>query len=115
MSFRGRLRLFFALIVIVPMVALGIVLFALTARSETGKADAGIAAGAHAALGIYREQVERARTPLLRLAADARLQRAVAAADRAAAERRLRELVGGAVVAAELHARAGERVAQTGS
>jgi diguanylate cyclase (GGDEF)-like protein len=115
MSFRGRLRLFFALIVIVPMIALGIVLFALTARSETGKADAGIAAGTHAALGIYREQVERARAPLHRLAADARLQRAVAAADRAAAERRLREVMGGAVVAAELRGRAGERVARAGS
>ena len=42
MSFRNRLRLFFGLIVIVPMVALGAVLFALTARSETGKADAGV-------------------------------------------------------------------------
>ena len=48
MSFRGRLRLFFALIVIVPMIALGIVLFALTARTETGKADAGIGTGARA-------------------------------------------------------------------
>ena len=40
-SFRGRLRLFFGLIVIVPMIALAVVLFTLTARSETGKADAG--------------------------------------------------------------------------
>jgi diguanylate cyclase (GGDEF)-like protein len=115
MSFRGRLRLFFALIVIVPMVALGIVLFALAARSETGKADAGIASGSRAAVGIYREQVERARAPLHRLAADARLQRAVATGDRAAAERRLREFAGGAVVAAELRGRAGELVAHAGS
>jgi hypothetical protein len=49
MNFRGRLRLFFALIVIVPMLALGIVLFALTGRTETGKADAGIAAGTRTA------------------------------------------------------------------
>jgi diguanylate cyclase (GGDEF)-like protein len=115
MSFRGRLRLFFALIVIVPMVALGIVLFALAARSETGKADAGIASGSRAAVGIYREQVERARAPLHRLAADARLQRAVATGDRAAAERRLREFAGGAVVAAGLRGRAGELVAHAGS
>ena len=55
MSFRSRLRLFFALIVIVPMIALGVVLFALTARSETGKADAGLAAGSRSATGVYRE------------------------------------------------------------
>jgi len=60
MSFRGRLRLFFALIVIVPMVALGIVLFTLTERTETGKADAGIATATRAAVGVYREDVVRA-------------------------------------------------------
>ena len=43
-NFRARLRLFFVLLVIVPMIALAVVLFTLTARSETGKADAGIAA-----------------------------------------------------------------------
>ena len=45
MDFRARLRLFFVLLVILPMIALAIVLFTLTARSETGKADAGIAGG----------------------------------------------------------------------
>ena len=115
MSFRGRLRLFFALIVIVPMVALGIVLFALTARSEIGKADAGIAAGSRAAMGIYREQVECARPPLRRLAGDRALQRAIASGERSAAERRLRELLGGAVVSAELRFKSGEGVASAGS
>src|SRR5215207_1096871 len=115
MSFRGRLRLFFALIVIVPMVALGIVLFALTARSEIGKADAGIAAGSRAAMGIYREQVERARPPLRRLAGDRALQRAIASGERSAAERRLGELLGGAVVSAELRFKSGEGVASAGS
>ena len=115
MSFRGRLRLFFGLIVIVPMVALGIVLFALTARSETGKADAGIAAGTHTALGIYRELAERARMELRRLAADGRLQRTLASGDWAAARRRLRGLVGGGLVAAELRSRDGRRLASAGS
>ena len=77
MSFRGRLRLFFALIVIVPTIALGVVLFALTARTETGKADAGINAGMRAAVGAYQEDVARAGSRL-RAAADARgLRRAV--------------------------------------
>src|SRR4051794_6877239 len=35
MSFRGRLRLFFALIVLVPVIAVGAALFALTGGSET--------------------------------------------------------------------------------
>jgi hypothetical protein len=116
MSFRGRLRLFFALIVIVPMIALGIVLFALTARSETGKADAGIAAGTRAAVGIYREEMERARPALRRIARDERLQRAIASGRAGAAERRLRELSVGAVVAAELSTpRASPALVRTGA
>jgi len=44
-SFRSRLLLFFMIIVIVPMVAVALVLFSITADSETGKADAQIAQG----------------------------------------------------------------------
>src|SRR5215210_3871426 len=115
MSFRSRLRLFFALIVIVPMIALGFVLFALAERSETGKADARIAAGVRAATGIYREQVERARPALHRLGNDRRLHRAIAARDYDAAGRRLRVQLG-AVVGAELRAPGGrEPLARAGS
>jgi diguanylate cyclase (GGDEF)-like protein len=112
LSFRNRLRLFFALIVIVPMVALGVVLFALTARSETGKADAGIVTGTRAAVGIYREQVGRARPALRRLARDGELNRAIASGSRADAARRLRELVAGPVRAAELWSPTGVRLAR---
>ena len=45
MSFRSRLLLFFMIIVIVPMIAVALVLFSITADSETGKADAAIAQG----------------------------------------------------------------------
>lgn len=114
MSFRGRLRLFFALIVIVPMIALGVVLFALTARSETGKADAGLAAGGRVAAGVYREQAERAQPALHRIAADRQLQRALASGRAGAAERRLGELTTGAVVAGELSVR-GDRPVHAGS
>ena len=41
-SFRGRLRLFFALIVIVPMVAVGVVLFQLLDASGGFKLDSGL-------------------------------------------------------------------------
>ena len=114
MSFRGRLRLFFALIVIVPMIALGVVLFALTARSETGKADAGLAAGSRSATGIYREDATRAQPSLHRIARDRALQRALRSGRADEAERRLRELTIGGVVATELSLR-GERPVRTGS
>jgi diguanylate cyclase (GGDEF)-like protein len=114
-SFRGRLRLFFALIVVVPMIALGVVLFALTGRTETGKADAGIAAGTRAAVGIYREEMERAGTAMSRLTRDPGLRRALAARRLEAAERRLRERTHGAVAGAELWSSRGRRLAVVGS
>ncbi|HEY7454691.1 MAG TPA: hypothetical protein VH683_09005, partial [Thermoleophilaceae bacterium] len=114
MSFRGRLRLFFAVIVIVPMVALGIVLFALTARSETGKADAGLASATRTAVGVYREQLDSAQQALDRVARDPRLQRDVARERIPAAAGRLRELVAGGVVAVELW-RGRDQIAASGS
>src|SRR5215216_6154090 len=93
MSFRGRLRMFFALIVIVPMIALGAVLFALTARTETGKADEGIDTAARTALVVHRQQVDAARPALRRVAADRRLQLAIMRGRIGAAKRRMRQLV----------------------
>jgi diguanylate cyclase (GGDEF)-like protein len=115
MSFRGRLRLFFALIVIVPMVALGILLFALTESTETGKADAGIGTAARTALAVHREQVQAARPALMEVAADPALRWAVARGRLPAAERRMRELVRGKVVGIELWSAPGRRLALAGS
>jgi len=115
MSFRGRLRLFFALIVVVPMVALGIVLFVLTARSETSKADAGVAAGARAVVGVYNERAERARPALRRIARDKQLRRDIDAGRNRAAARRLRALALGVVVEAELWSPRGDLLARAGS
>ena len=115
MSFRGRLRLFFALIVIVPMIALGVVLFVLTARTETGKADAGIGTAARTALAVHREQAERARPALRGVAGDPRLQRAVAAGRTDEAGRRMRALVRGGVVAIELWSPRGRLLSRAGS
>src|SRR3954449_12131863 len=55
MTFRARLRLFFVLIVIVPMLSVALVLFRLIDDSETGKANASIAARQTAAIRLYRE------------------------------------------------------------
>jgi len=70
MSFRGRLRVFFTIIVIVPMVAVAAVLYRLTADSETGKADAGIAAGLRTAFAVYDIASKGAEPGLRALAAD---------------------------------------------
>src|SRR3954452_3921130 len=68
MSFRGRLRVFFTIIVIVPMVAVAAVLYRLTADSETGKADAGMAAGMRGAFSLYDASAGRPEPGLRGLA-----------------------------------------------
>ena len=45
MSFRGRLLVFFTIIVVIPMIAVALVLFSLTEDSEHGKVDARLAGG----------------------------------------------------------------------
>jgi diguanylate cyclase (GGDEF)-like protein len=114
-SFRGRLRLFFALIVIVPMIALGVVLFALTERTETGKADAGIGTATRTALAVHGDHMDAARPALRRVAADPELQSAIMRGRIGAARRRMHELVRGEVVSIELWSKPGRRLARAGS
>src|SRR3954468_8822192 len=52
-SFRTRLRLFFVLIVIVPMIAVTLIVFHLIAASENGQADARVAGQQEAAISMY--------------------------------------------------------------
>ena len=52
MSFRGRLTLFFLLIVVMPMIAVAVLVTQVTAQSRNGKADARLAAGLETALSI---------------------------------------------------------------
>jgi diguanylate cyclase (GGDEF)-like protein len=115
-DFRARLRLFFVLLVIVPMIALAVVLFTLTARSETGKADAGISGGVRTAFGIYEERAAAAGPALREIASDPQLSSALASGTDISA--RLRDLIGGprGVVEIELRAATGGRViARAGS
>jgi diguanylate cyclase (GGDEF)-like protein len=60
MSFRNRLRLFFLMIVIAPMLVVAGVLYVLIFSSESGKADAGISAKADVAMAMYQDARERA-------------------------------------------------------
>jgi diguanylate cyclase (GGDEF)-like protein len=78
MSFRGRLFIFFTIIVIVPMAAVAVVLFKITSDSETGKSDARIAQGLTTALAVYQADVDRAQPTLTQVARDPRMSRALA-------------------------------------
>ena len=93
MSFRGRLLVFFTIIVVVPMMAVGLVLFSLTADSEHGKVDARLAGGLRTTLGFYAEAREGARESLRRIAEDDVLRAALRSGDKDATARRLRDLV----------------------
>ena len=92
MSFRGRLLLFFTIIVVVPMIAVALVLFSLTEDSEHGKVDARLASGMRTALAFYEEGREDARQALARVAADDELTQALRTGDEDALAARLREL-----------------------
>ena len=116
MNFRARLRLFFVLLVIVPMIALAVVLFTLTARSETGKADAGIAAGTRTAFSLYEERAAAAGPAVHEVAADPQLTAALASGT--GIRQRLEQLVGGPsdIVAIELRSsQQGPLIARAGS
>ncbi|MGN6871710.1 MAG: diguanylate cyclase [Solirubrobacteraceae bacterium] len=61
MSFRARLLTFFVLIVVVPMVAIGILMFRLISDSQQGKADARAGGLASAAASLYQSEAGLAR------------------------------------------------------
>ena len=92
MSFRGRLLVFFTIIVVIPMIAVALVLFSLTEDSEHGKVDARLASGLRTALSFYDEGREDARRSLARVAADDELAQALREGDTAAVRTRIREL-----------------------
>src|ERR1700704_1466127 len=78
MSFRGRLFIFFTIIVIVPMAAVAVVLFRVTSDSETGKSDSRIAQGLTTALAVYQADIDRAGGALAQVAHDPQMSRALA-------------------------------------
>lgn len=88
MSFRGRLTLFFVLIVIVPMVSVTVVIFSLIANNEEGKANAAVAARLEAAANLAEEARQEADRAAQRVAGDVVLADALRRGDDADAERR---------------------------
>ena len=115
MSFRGRLWLFFGLIVIVPMIALAVVLFSLTENSETGKADAGIAQGSRTAFAVHEAAARQTADEARAVAADPQLRQALADGRIADARARIGELVGGEVEAIEVRSPRGALLERAGS
>ena len=97
MSFRGRLTLFFLLIVVLPMVAVAVLVTHVTNESESGKADARLDAGLDAALATYRADAAEAEQAAKRFARDSAAASALRSGDPAqikAVARRLAAQVG---------------------
>jgi diguanylate cyclase (GGDEF)-like protein len=88
MSFRSRLSFFFVAIVIVPMVAVGVVVFRLISDNEAGKAGARVAAAANVGVGLYREALTHGRIAARDVVGDPALTGALQRHDAAAARRR---------------------------
>jgi len=93
MSFRGRLTLFFVLIVIVPMVSVTVVIFSLISNNEEGKANAAVAARLDTATNLAREAQREAERAGRIVGRDRVLSTALRRGDDAAAERRTEVLV----------------------
>jgi diguanylate cyclase (GGDEF)-like protein len=116
MSFRNRLRLFFAIIVLVPMAAVAVVLLRITADSERGKSDARVAASVQSALAVEGEARADARDLLPALMRDRALARALERGPSRSARARLGAFARRhpAVRALELRDPRGALVARTG-
>ena len=91
-SFRGRLRLFFAVIVVVPIIAIGVVLFRLIALDDTSRLDERLSAVRTAASNLYGESRNDARRVGERIARDEPLAQAIADEDEDAAQARVEQL-----------------------
>ena len=70
MSFRGRLTLFFVLMVVLPMIAVAVLLTQVTNEARRAKADARLGAGVDAALATYSDDHADAERAAKRFAND---------------------------------------------
>ena len=93
MSFRKTLTLFFVLIVIVPMVSVAFVVFGLISDSESGQADARVAAQQQVAINLFREARAEADAKLAEVGSDRVFGQSLQAGDLDRARRRARQLL----------------------
>ena len=91
-SFRGRLRLFFAVIVVIPMIAVVIVLFQLLDATDSSKLDASLSKAQNAATKLYEAKREDAMAAAGDVQTDVGLATAINDKDAAQVRRRLDQL-----------------------
>src|SRR3954470_22320418 len=91
-SFRNRLRLFFFVIVVIPMLAVALVLFRLVSTSDDAEVDARVSQAQKAAIGLYDGDRARSAAAAKAIAEDAGLQDAINAGQQARIDAKLREL-----------------------
>jgi diguanylate cyclase (GGDEF)-like protein len=115
MSFRNRLILFFFLIVVVPMVAVGVVLFDLISNNESGKADARLNANYRAAVHLSEQDRGDAARVAREIGGDSALAQALRAGDDAALEQRAKELLATKQAKRIVIARGNKAIADVGS
>ncbi len=77
MSFRGRLTLFFLLIVVLPMIVLAVLVTQIATDSTNGKADARLAEGLDSGLTVYRDEATSARDAGKKAAQDPQVTAAI--------------------------------------
>jgi diguanylate cyclase (GGDEF)-like protein len=88
-GFRNRLRLFFVVIVIVPMVAVAVVLFQLVSESRDSQTDARLSQAQRVASAVYEDTREEASRAADTIGRNQPLARAVEEGDDQAIQRRL--------------------------
>ena len=91
-SFRSRLRLFFVVIVILPMIAVAAVLWYLIARTEVSQTDARLYEARGVAEVVYERAEEDADRAIARIGRDQALANAIDDNDRAGVQDRLSAL-----------------------
>jgi diguanylate cyclase (GGDEF)-like protein len=80
-SFRNRLRLFFMVIVVVPMIAVALVLFQIVTRSEESQTDAQLSEAQRVATNLYRASATRANAAGQEIVDNETLREAIADGD----------------------------------
>jgi HAMP domain-containing protein len=91
-SFRARLILFFALIVLVPVAVVAVVLTHFADESRTAQTDASLTAGAETALALFARDLESAAGAARAAGRDETLARALRSGDRRSAQRAVERL-----------------------
>src|SRR5215216_3283782 len=91
-SFRSRLRLFFVVIVVVPMITMAVVLFQLIVASERSQTDARLSNAQAVAQEVLREEAAAAGEIAEEIGRDQALADAREAGDERAIQARLEKL-----------------------